>query len=95
MRHHKIDPLEYNRVVDDALPLETVLHPDTELRKLIQDIDRSKIKLWLFTNAYINHGKRVVRLLGIDDLFDGITYCNYGRETLICKPKLEMYEQGT
>lgn len=52
------------------------------------------MRLWLFTNAYITHGQRVVKLLGIDDLFDGITYCDYGQESLVCKPKIEMYEKG-
>ena len=27
--------------------------------------DKAKVKLWLFTNAHITHGKRVVRLLGV------------------------------
>lgn len=71
VRHHKIDPLEYNRRVDDALPLETILRPDPELRELISGIDKTKVRLWLFTNAYITHGKRVVKLLEIGDLFDG------------------------
>ncbi|CAZ82190.1 unnamed protein product [Tuber melanosporum] len=92
--HHKIDPLEYNGKVDDALPLDQVLHSDPQLRKLISDIDRTKVRLWLFTNAYITHGKRVVKLLGIEDLFDGITYCDYAQEILICKPKIEMFEKG-
>jgi len=92
--HHKIDPLEYNGKVDDALPLDQVLHSDPQLRKLISDIDRTKVRLWLFTNAYITHGKRVVKLLGIEDLFDGITYCDYAQEILICKPKIEMFEKA-
>jgi pyrimidine and pyridine-specific 5'-nucleotidase len=71
VRNHKIDPLEYNALVDDALALEDIIHPDPRLRKLLQDFDRDKVRLWLFTNAYINHGKRVVKLLGVDDLFDG------------------------
>jgi len=45
--------------------LETVLHPDPELLSLLQSVDRTKVKLWLFTNAYVNHARRVVRLLGI------------------------------
>jgi len=57
--HHKIDPLEYNRQVDDALPLESIIYPN---------------------------GERVVRLLGIEDLFEGLTYCDYAAEKLICKP---------
>lgn len=86
VRHHKIDPLEYNEQVDDALPLEDIIEPDPELRKLLADIDKSKVKMWLFTNAYVSHGKRVVKLLGVDDLFEGLTFCDYAAEKLICKP---------
>lgn len=93
-RHHKIDPIEYNTQVDDAIPLEDILSPDPVLRKLLEDVDRSKIKLWLFTNAYVNHGKRVVRLLGVDDLFDGMTYCDYGQYPIICKPFPAMYAKA-
>lgn len=94
VRHHKIDPLEYNRQVDDAIPLDVILAPDAGLRKLLEDMDKTKVKLWLFTNAYITHGKRVVRLLGIDDLFEGITYCDYGQNPIICKPRPEMYAKA-
>lgn len=94
VRHHKIDPLEYNTKVDDALPLDTVLSPDAKLRALLEDFDRSKVQLWLFTNAYVNHGKRVVKLLGIDDLFDGITYSDYGAQPLRCKPAKEQFEKA-
>lgn len=86
VRHHDIDPLDYNAKVDDALPLEEIIKPNPELRALLQDIDKSKVKLWLFTNAYVNHGKRVVKLLGVDDLFDGLTYCDYATVPLLCKP---------
>ncbi|EPS45332.1 hypothetical protein H072_690 [Dactylellina haptotyla CBS 200.50] len=95
IRHHKIDALEYNTEVDDALPLEDILKPDLELRSLLQKIDKTKVKMWLFTNAYVNHGKRCVRLLGIDDLFEGITYCDYAAEEgLVCKPKKEAFEKA-
>lgn len=92
VRHHKIDAIEYNRQVDDAVPLQDILSPDPQLRKLLEDIDKSKVKLWLFTNAYVNHGKRVVRLLGVDDLFEGMTFCDYAREKIICKPYWEAFE---
>jgi pyrimidine and pyridine-specific 5'-nucleotidase len=94
VRHHKIDPLEYNEKVDDALPLEDILSPDHELRKLLEDMDKSKVKLWLFTNAYVNHGKKVVRLLGIDDLFEGITYCDYAVAPILCKPNKDMFAKA-
>jgi len=91
VRHHKVDPLEYNRKVDDALPLDDLIKPDLKLRQLIQSLDTTEVKPWLFTNAYITHGRRVVKLLGIEDLFEGITYCDYSAESLLCKPSHEMY----
>ncbi|KAF9693231.1 hypothetical protein EKO04_008644 [Ascochyta lentis] len=94
VRHHKIDALEYNQQVDDALPLDDVIKPDPELRKLIEDIDTSKVRLWLFTNAYVTHGKRVVKLLKIDDLFEGMTYCDYSSDRFVCKPQAEMFEKA-
>lgn len=92
--HHKIDPLNFNREVDDALPLDNVITPNPQLRKLLEDIDKSKVKLWLFTNAYITHAQRVVRLLGVEDMFEGITYCDYSKMPLVCKPHAEMYEKA-
>lgn len=94
VRHHKVDALDYNARVDDALPLEDIIKPDPKLRELLQAIDRSRVKLWLFTNAYVTHGKRVVSLLGVDDCFDGITFCDYGAERLLCKPHRDMFEKA-
>ncbi|PHH59345.1 hypothetical protein CDD81_3373 [Ophiocordyceps australis] len=94
VRHHQIDPLDYNSKVDDALPLERVIKPNPELRKLLEDIDQSKVKLWLLTNAYVTHARRVVRLLGVDDLFQGLTYCDYAQQPLICKPHPAMYSKA-
>ena len=94
VRHHKIDPLEYNQKVDDALPLDDIIKPNPKLRELLEEIDRSKVKLWLFTNAYITHGRRVVRLLEVEDLFEGITYCDYGAEKLLCKPTPAMFDKA-
>lgn len=94
VRHHKVDPLEYNREVDDALPLDGLITPNPELRRLLEDIDKSKVKMWLFTNAHITHGKRVVKLLGIEDLFEGITFCDYRKLPFVCKPHREMFEKA-
>jgi pyrimidine and pyridine-specific 5'-nucleotidase len=94
VRHHQIDPLDYNAKVDDALPLEDIIKPNPELRQLLEDIDKSKVKLWLLTNAYVTHGQRVVRLLGVDDLFEGLTFCDYGEVPLICKPDPRMFAKA-
>lgn len=94
VRIHKIDPVEYNRKVDDALPLESIIFPDPKVRKLFEDIDKTQVKLWLFTNAYITHGRRVARILKLDDLFEGITYCDYYESPLVCKPFPEMFSRA-
>lgn len=94
VRHHKIDPLEYNRQVDDALPLDDIIEPDPRLRKLLEDMDRTKVKLWLFTNAYSTHGQRVVKLLKVEDMFEGMTFCDYAQEKMICKPYPEMFAKA-
>ncbi|MCJ1483888.1 hypothetical protein MMC06_004056 [Schaereria dolodes] len=94
VRHHKVDPLEYNTKVDDALPLDGVITSDPQLRKLLEDIDRSKVRPWLFTNAHITHGKRVIKLLGVEDMFDGMTYCDYSQRTMICKPHSAMFDKA-
>ncbi|KAJ8119552.1 hypothetical protein ONZ43_g3519 [Nemania bipapillata] len=94
MRHHDVDPLHFNSQVDDALPLGNLIQPRIEINRLLQDIDRSKVKLWLFTNAYVNHGRRVVKLLGIDHMFDGITYCDYTTLPFVSKPQEEMFAKA-
>ena len=94
VKHHTIDPLAYNREVDDALPLDAVIKADPQLRILLEDIDRSKVKLWLFTNAHITHARRVVRLLGVEDCFEGVTYCDYAAKVLLAKPHKEMFDKA-
>lgn len=47
-----IDPLDFDRKCDGALPLEDMIQPNPAVRKLFQDIDRSKARVWALTNAY-------------------------------------------
>ena len=94
VRHHQIDPLEYNAKVDDALPLEDIIRPDPRLRALLEDLDTARVRPWLLTNAYVTHGRRVVRLLGVDHLFEGLTYCDYSSIPIICKPHKAMYTRA-
>ncbi|CVK84856.1 probable pyrimidine 5`-nucleotidase [Fusarium mangiferae] len=94
VRHHQIDALEYNAQVDDAVPLDDLIKPNAQLRQFLEDIDTSKVRLWLLTNAYVNHGKRVVRLLGVEDLFEGLTYCDYSQVPFVCKPHKEMFDKA-
>ncbi|GMF06498.1 unnamed protein product [[Candida] boidinii] len=96
VRHHKINALEYNKVVDDALPLDQILKPNPKLREMLLDLRKSgKVdRLWLFTNAYKNHGIRVIKLLGLGDCFDGLTFCDYAEFPLTCKPMKAMFDKA-
>lgn len=105
MKDYNINPEQYNLLVDDSLQLNHLLKPDLKLRHLLLSLklDYKFDKLWLFTNSYKNHALRCVKLLGIADLFDGITYCNYdnlitngnfdNKHSFRCKPNLPIYEQ--
>ncbi|KAJ6130483.1 HAD-superfamily hydrolase subfamily IA variant 3 [Penicillium capsulatum] len=94
LRYHKIDPIVFNQEVDEALPLDTILGPDPKLRPLLARLDRRKVQPWLLTNAHISHATRVLDLLGVRDLFEGITFCDYGEVPLVCKPSQRMYERA-
>lgn len=96
VRLHKVNAMDYNNVVDDALPLDQILTPNPNLRNLLLELKNSgKIKrLWLFTNAYKNHALRVIHLLGLGDLFDGLSYCDYNDFPLICKPMEKAFEKA-
>ena len=94
VEHHQIDPLEYNRLVDDALPLEDIIRPDPRLRALLADLDTRQVRPWLLTNAYVTHARRVVRLLEVEDRFEGLTYCDYAKIPIVCKPHKDMYARA-
>jgi hypothetical protein len=47
------DPLDFDQKCDGALPLEDMIKPNPALRKLMEDIDRKKARVWAFTNANI------------------------------------------
>ena len=46
------DPLDFDKKCDGSLLLEDMIQPDPNIRKLFQDIDRSKARVWALTNAY-------------------------------------------
>ncbi|AOA60901.1 Pyrimidine nucleotidase [Komagataella phaffii CBS 7435] len=96
VRHNNIDAMEYNSKVDDSLPLEKILRPNRRLREMILRLKKSgKVdRLWLFTNAYKNHALRVIYLLGLGDLFDGLTYCEYDKIPILCKPMKPIFDKA-
>lgn len=94
MEHNQVDPRDYNSNVDDALRLDGILKPNLKTRRLLDDIDKSKVKLWLLTNSYITHTTRVVKLLELENIFDGVTFCDYAELPLVCKPHPAMYQKA-
>lgn len=66
--HHQVDPDDYLAYVHD-LPLDQYLEHDQILRDLLISLPQD---LWIFTNADRHHADRVLKKLGIADLFTGI-----------------------
>lgn len=91
IHHHQVDPMFFNKQVDDALPLEDLLEEDVRLQRTLARFDRTKVKLWLLTNAHVTHAWRVVRILGVERYFEGITFCDYASGKLVLKPSQKMY----
>ncbi|KAG0095070.1 hypothetical protein BGZ93_006377 [Podila epicladia] len=78
--------------VDGALPLEEILHENIPLRDMIKSMNMEK--KWLFTNAGKEHAERVVKCLGLEGLFDGLTYCDYNDKAFTCKPDAESFRKA-
>jgi len=93
-RHHKIDPLDFDRKCDGSLPLEDMIKYEPRVRKLFKDIDRSKARVWALTNAYRPHAQRVLRILQLEDQVDGLVYCDYEVPDFVCKPEAAYYQMA-
>ncbi|EPQ30133.1 uncharacterized protein PFL1_02250 [Pseudozyma flocculosa PF-1] len=91
VKHHEIDPLDYDKKCDASLPLEDILRPDPDIIRLLSDLDRTKVRVFALTNAYKQHADRVLRLLDLDDQVEGIVFCDYALPDFSCKPELDYY----
>jgi putative hydrolase of the HAD superfamily len=65
---HGIDPFDYLRYVHD-LPLEDYIAADPALRRMLERLVVAPV---IFTNADTAHARRVLSVLGVDDLVDQI-----------------------
>ncbi|KAF9945700.1 hypothetical protein BGZ70_003665 [Mortierella alpina] len=88
----QIDIRDYDNKVDGALPLENILQQNVPLREMIQAMKVDK--KWLFTNAGETHAKRVIKVLGLEGLFHGMTFCNYLEPKFVCKPDQKSFEKA-
>lgn len=91
LHNFHIDPATYDAFVDGGLQLESKLRPDKRLASLLR---RTRARRWVFTNAGIQHARRVLRLLGLEEFFEGIIYCNYGEPDFPAKPERSAFERA-
>ncbi|MCW5878376.1 MAG: pyrimidine 5'-nucleotidase [Anaerolineales bacterium] len=68
MAIYQVDPDDYLLYVHD-LPIEDMLRPNARLNKMLADLPQQK---WIFTNASLEHARRVLGALGVSRYFNGI-----------------------
>lgn len=83
--HHNIDTVDFLAFVHD-LPLETYLTHDPLQREIIASLPTRNL---IFTNADINHARRVLTQLQLLDLFPLIVDVN--AVAPYCKPMVESF----
>lgn len=83
--HHQVNVDEYLAYVHD-LPLPQFIQPDPELRQMLTSLSQRK---YIFTNADREHATRVLKVLQLEDCFDGII--DVRAIDFICKPDPRAY----
>jgi len=86
--YYEVDADEYLAFVHD-LPLEKYILPDPDLRQLLLSLHQHR---WVFTNADVNHARRVLNILGVFDCFDGII--DIRAIDFACKPETIAYQRA-
>jgi len=82
---HNVDVDEYLAYVHD-LPLDQYLTPNPLQREIIASLPTRNL---IFTNADVNHARRVLKVLNIDELFETIVDVN--AVAPYCKPMPESF----
>jgi pyrimidine 5'-nucleotidase len=83
-----IDPANYLNFVHD-LPLEAYLQPEPGLRQMLLSMP---LRRWVFTNSDVDHAQRVLKILGVEDCFEGII--DVWAMEPYCKPQREAYQRA-
>lgn len=83
--HHGVEAQDYLAYVHD-LPLKDFLTPDPLQREIIASLPTRNL---IFTNADVNHARRVLAALHLDDLFETIIDVN--AVAPYCKPMPESF----
>lgn len=86
--HHNVDVDEYLKFVHD-LPLEKYIHHDPVVVRTIAGLPQRR---FIFTNADADHASRVLKILQLEDYFDGII--DIRAIEFACKPDLAAYKRA-
>ena len=84
--NHNVDMDDYLAFVHDV-PLDRYIHPDPQLHAALAGIPSRK---FIFTNSDTNHARRVLGVLGLEGLFEGII--DVHAIAPFCKPMPEAFE---
>lgn len=87
-RHYQVDADDYLAYVHD-LPLDHYLGPSPELRSLLLSLPQRRL---VFTNADVDHAKRVLAVLELEDCFESIV--DVRAIGYACKPDRVAYERA-
>ncbi len=87
MRYHNINPIHYLEFVHDV-DIEKFLNKDCELKNILNEINGKKI---IFTNGYKPFAIKVLKQLGIYDIFDEILDIEW--MDFIPKPNFNSYRK--
>lgn len=88
MRHYGVDPHKYLKDVHDV-PVEDLLGPDTRLRKVLSELPMDVIA---FSNAPREYVMRVLKALGVADLFSDLFTLEF--MDFVPKPKSYPYKKA-
>jgi len=69
MRHHGADPYHFLQETHALMDLDTMVQQTQGLRHMIQRLSGRKV---VFTNAPMSYALRVLKILGIDDMFETV-----------------------
>lgn len=86
--HYQIDTDKYLAYVHD-LPLAKFIHPDPDLNMLLSSLPQRK---YIFTNADVQHARRVLDILQIQNWFEQII--DIRALGFICKPDPNAYKRA-
>jgi putative hydrolase of the HAD superfamily len=84
--NHNVNIDDYLAFVHDV-PLDQYLHPDPELRRVLESIPARK---FIFTNADCAHAARVTKIIGLDGLFESCI--DVHAIAPYCKPMPESFQ---